>query len=219
MVALIPAFDEADRVGETVAAALTLPGVEEVVVVDDGSSDDTSAVAAGAGARVIRLERNAGKGAALSEGIKQADADIYLLLDADLGHSARQTAPLLEPVAAGLADMTIAAMRPPPGHKGGFGLVMRLSRWAVRRLGGAEISAPLSGQRALRREVIEQVGGFEERFGLETALTIDALRRGFRVVEVPLDLTHRATGRDLKGFLHRGRQFRDVAMAVWRRRR
>lgn len=218
-VVLIPAYNEQDLIGETVAAALAMPGVDEVVVVDDGSEDETPFVAHDAGARVIQLYENKGKGAALNAGLEDTDSEIILMIDADLGRTASETYRLLEPIVAGQADMSIAVMRAPAGHKGGFGFVMKLSRWAVRKYGGAEVSAPLSGQRAIRREVLTEIGGFESGFGAETALTIDALRKGYRVVEVPLPLTHRVSGRDWRGFVHRGHQFWDITKALWRRRK
>ncbi len=219
VVVLIPAYNEQDLIGETVAAALAMPGIDEVVVVDDGSDDETAFVAHDAGARVIQLDGNLGKGAALNAGVADTDSEIILMIDADLGPTASETHRLLEPVLADQADMSIAVMRAPAGHKGGFGFVMGLSRWAVRKYGKADVSAPLSGQRAVRRKLLEDVGGFETGFGVETALTIDALRKGYRIVEVPLPLTHRVSGRNLRGFLHRGHQFWDIAKAVWRRRK
>ena len=78
---------------------------------------------------------------------------------------------------------------------------------------------PLSGQRALRREVWERIGGFEPGFGAEVALTIDAIRAGFRVVEVPTTMTHRVTGRDWAAKRHRARQLMAVARALWKRRK
>ena len=217
-VVLIPAFNEAELIGETVGAALQIPEIDEVVVIDDGSDDKTPFVAYDAGARVIQLEDNCGKGGALNRAVGEVEADVYLVMDADLGWTAAETGKLLDPIFADQADMSIAIMRAPVGHKGGFGLATKLARWGIRKYGGKIVSAPLSGQRAIRRTVIEDVGGFEEGFGVETALTIDALRKGYRVVEVPLPLTHRVTGRDLKGFVHRGRQFRDVWRAIRRRR-
>jgi len=216
---LIPAYNEADLVGETVAAALGMPGIDNVVVIDDGSDDDTAEVASQAGARVMVLAENAGKGAALNAGVAEVQADVYLMIDADLGSTAAQTYRLLEPVLAGHADLSIAAMSAPKGHKGGFGLVMKLSRWAIRKYGGMVVTAPLSGQRAFTRELIEAIGGFERGFGVETAMTIDALRHGYKVVEVPLPLTHRVTGRNWAGFVHRGRQFVHILRAVWKRRK
>jgi len=216
---LIPAYNEADRIADTVAAALAMPDIADVAVIDDGSEDDTAEVASRAGARVLVLAENSGKGAALNAGIAEVDADIYLMIDADLGSTASETFRLLEPVLAGHADLSIAAMHAPAGHKGGFGFVMRLSRWSIRRFGGMVVTAPLSGQRAFRKEVIESIGGFESGFGVETAMTIDALRHGYNVVEVPLPLTHRVSGRNLAGFMHRGRQFRHILKAVWKRRK
>jgi len=214
---LIPAYNEADLVGDTVRAALAMPGIGEVVVIDDGSEDETASAATEAGARVIELTENAGKGAALNAGIAATEADICLMIDADLGTSAAQTYKLLEPVLAGHADMSIAIMTAPEGHKGGFGFVMKLSRWAIRRFGGSVVIAPLSGQRAFRKELIADIGGFEEGFGVETAMTIDALRKGYRVVEVPLPLTHRVSGRNLAGFRHRGKQFWHILRVVRKR--
>ena len=216
---LIPAYNEEDTIGDTVAAALAMPDVEEVVVIDDASEDETPFIAHDTGARVIQMYNNSGKGAAMNRGIAECDADIYLFIDADLGTCASETYRLLEPVIADQADMSIAVMKAPPGHKGGFGLVKKLACWGIRKYGGANVTAPISGQRAIRRELIEKIGGFEKGFGVETALTIDALRNGFRIVEVPLPLTHRITGRNLKGFLHRGIQFWDITKAILRRRK
>lgn len=214
---LIPAYNEADRIDRTIAAVSAMPDIDELVVIDDGSTDETASVAESAGASVIRLEENSGKGAALNAGVAEVQADVYLMIDADLSESASETVRLLEPVLAGHADMSIAIMKAPEGHKGGFGFVMGLSRWAIRRFGGMVVTAPLSGQRAFRRELIERIGGFEEGFGVETAMTIDALRQGYKIVEVPLPLTHRATGRNWAGFRHRGRQFVDILKVVFRR--
>jgi len=219
VVVLIPAYNEASLIGETVAAVLRMPCVEDVVVIDDGSEDETPFIAHDAGARVIQLSSNRGKGAALNRGLTESDSEIVLMIDADLGATAAETSRLLEPLLSDQADMSIAIMKAPPGHKGGFGLVMKLSRWAVRRYGGMDVSAPLSGQRAIRRGLLEAIGGFEDGFGAETALTIDALRNGYRIVEVPLPLTHRLSGRDWRGFVHRGHQFYDILRAIWRRRK
>lgn len=216
--AIVPAHNEQDYVGATVRAVRSLPEVDEILVVDDGSTDLTGTRAAEAGARVLRLAANSGKGAALMAGVKAAQGDILLLLDADLGESAIEARHLLTPVLAGEADMTIATFPVIPGKGRGLGLVVRLAQWGIRRATGQEMSAPLSGQRALRRGVWERIGGFAPGFGVEVGLTIDALRAGFRVVEVPTTMTHRVTGRDWKSIRHRARQFMAVAWALWTRR-
>lgn len=213
---MIPVHDGEDRVGATVTAAAALPGVARVVVVDDASHDDSASAAEAAGAEVVRLEHNQGKAGAVRAGIDRCpDADVVLLLDADLGATAAGAEPLIGPVQDGRADMTIGVL-PGAGRKGGFGLVKRLSVAGIRRGCGFEATAPLSGQRVVRREVFDHLGPVE-RFGLEVALTIDAVRSGDRVVEVEVDIDHAHTGRRLAGFGHRGRQGRDIARALWPR--
>ena len=111
MVAVIPVNDGEDRIAATVKAAAALPGVARVVVVDDASHDDSAATAQAAGAEVVQLEHNVGKAGAVRAGIARGDdADIVLLLDADLGATAAGAEPLLGPVVAGEADMTIGVL-------------------------------------------------------------------------------------------------------------
>lgn len=215
--ALIPAFNEAERIAVTVAAATRAPLIDHVLVIDDGSRDDTASVARHAGAEVLRLGRNAGKGAALAAGVTHLDgsADVVVFLDADLGDTAEQATLLIRPVLAGAADMAIAIF-PPPARPGGFGLVKRLAKTGLRILAGFEAQAPLSGQRALSRAALTAAGPMAHGFGAEVALTIRVARAGLTVIEVPTTMAHAATGRDLAGFIHRGRQFIDVAMTLAR---
>ena len=206
---LIPAHNEEDSIFDTVTAAFAMLGVSQVVVVDDSSSDRTSEMAEKAGATVKVLQVNGGKGAAMNAGAPLVDGDVVLLLDGDLGSSADGAAPLLEPVLNGEADMTVAVF-PRTGKKGGFGLVKGLARGGIKYYTGLEMTAPLSGQRAMNRQAFEAVLPFAEGYGVEVALTVKAAASGFRVKEVPVIMTHKETGRDLKGFIHRGRQFNDV---------
>jgi glycosyltransferase involved in cell wall biosynthesis len=212
---LIPARDEADSIAATVRAALSIPGVTRVIVIDDGSEDDTDQLAEKAGAKVVRLHGSHGKGAALEAGARRIeDADIVLLLDGDLGESASQGALLTAPLLANTADMAIATF-PRPAGPAGFGLVKRLARFGIARLGGDFVSAaPLSGQRALTQSCLATVRPFSAGYGVEVGLTVRALRAGFRLAEVETTMSHSATGRDLTGFVHRGRQFVHVALAL-----
>jgi glycosyltransferase involved in cell wall biosynthesis len=219
IVALIPAYNEAQRIAATVSAVAGIGKVDSILVVDDGSADDTAHIAEAAGARVLRLAVNAGKGAALDAGYEllREEADILLLLDGDLGSTAGQAGSLLDPVVRGEADMTIAAF-PRPVGKAGFGLVKGLARTGIHCLGSRSFtaSAPLSGQRALNRRALAVTTPFAFGYGVEVALTVRALRARMRVIEVPTTMAHAATGRDAAGFAHRGRQFTHVVRALVR---
>jgi hypothetical protein len=144
------------------------------------------------------------------------DPPVFVLCDGDLGETARELPPLADAVRAGELDLAIARFAVKVG--GGFGFAVGFSRWATRRLAGLELTAPISGQRALRGEVLPVVVPFAPGFGMETAMNVDAARAGFRVGEVELDLAHRATGRSVRGFLHRARQLKDFARVYAARR-
>lgn len=216
---VIPAYQEGRRIAATVRASRSLPGVDLVVVVDDGSSDGTAEIAAEAGAYVVSSSTNEGKASAMERG---ADAVLQLekvagaghrpllFLDADLEDSAARAEPLIRSVMSGEADMAIAQLPPQPG--GGHGFVVRLARQGVRDATGWVPTQPLSGQRVLTRDAFEAGRPLAPGFGVEVGLTIDLLRQGFVVKEVPVDLRHRVTGRDWRSQRHRLRQF----WAVWR---
>jgi glycosyltransferase involved in cell wall biosynthesis len=215
VVALVAARDEGDRIGETVSALLALEPVSEVVVVDDGSRDETAPKSLAAGASVLRLDRARGKGRALEGAfgrLRDRPADVWLLADGDLAGTAASLDVVLAPVLEGDADVAIATF--PPAQAGGFGIVKRLARQAIRLIAGLDVREPLSGQRALTAEALEAVRPLARGFGVETAMTIDAVRAGLRVLEVPAELGHRPTFRDVRGFTHRGRQGWDVLRAV-----
>ena len=213
---LIPAYNEAKTIRDTVYAVKNLDKVDQIIVINDGSKDETSRLAGEAGAEVVDLAQNLGKGGALNFGLQYARGEIIGLLDADLGKSAAEVEKLLIPVLEHKADMTIGRF-PPASKKGGFGMVTSLAKKGIRWFTGLEVASPLSGQRVMQRNVIESVTPFESGFGVEVGLTIDVFRHGFRVKEVPVQMQHAETGRDLAGFLHRGHQFMDVALVLSKR--
>lgn len=216
VVVLIAAKDMASSVGDAVAALLGLDTVDDVVVVDDGSRDGTGQAALEAGARVLRLPANLGKGGAVRAGVEATpEAGVYLLVDADVGTSASQAERLLAPVLSGHADLVVGVL-PVAGRKGGVGLVRRLSAAGIGRATGAAVRAPLSGQRAVRADVLRRLS-LAERFGLETAMTVDARRAGARMLELEVDMDHRHRGRSPAGFGHRAGQGADIVRALWPR--
>jgi glycosyltransferase involved in cell wall biosynthesis len=225
---IVAAYNEASRIGATLdALASAFPGAP-IWVADDGSTDATSLVARGAGARVVRSERMIGKGDAATPAARDALRDagvtergrnpklIFVLCDADLGSSALELVALADAVRRGKADIAVAAFATRVG--GGVGLAVAFARWAIRRRCGLSLRAPISGQRALHASALEDVLPFAHGFGMEIGMTIDAARAGHRIAEVELDLSHRATGRTLSGFLHRARQLVDFVRVYFARR-
>lgn len=210
---VIPAYNEADTIRATVGAVVSIPEIDEVVVIDDHSNDSTAGAAREAGALVFSMPRNSGKGAALNAGISRARGEVIVLLDADLGTSAAEARKLVRPVLSGEADVAIARF-PRARRKGGFGLVKGLAYYGILYFTGLEMQSPISGQRAVRREVLDRLCPLAGGYGVEVGMTVDAACLGFRLIEVPVEMTHKETGRDLKGFLHRGRQFRDIALTL-----
>ncbi len=201
---LIAARDEERRIRRTVEALRRAFPEGEVIVADDGSRDGTAEAAEAAGAIVLRLPR-LGKGQALSAAERAASPGRLLLCDADLEGDLA----LLDGVGA---DLTVAAFAERQG--GGFGIAKRAARGLIRFRAGLEAREPLSGQRSLSTRARDACFPLAAGFGCEVRMTIDAARRGLRVEEVELPLRHRATGRDLPGFLHRGRQLLDAVLAA-----
>ena len=223
VVAVVAARNEADRIGATLAAlAEALPGAE-LIVADDASDDATAEVARAHGATVVSRERPLGKGGNMTAAVagvidraRDADAPLFLLCDGDLGASAAELTPLLDAVRAGDCDLAIAAFRRRVG--GGFGVALRYAGSAIERLCGYRAVAPISGQRALSPAAMRACFPFAPGYGMEIGITVDVVRAGLGVRELELDLEHRATGRSLAGFAHRGRQLRDFTR-VYRQKR
>lgn len=213
---IVAARNEVDRIAETIAALRRALPEAGLWVADDASTDGTAEVAIAAGAQVVSRRRPHGKGAnvtAAAEAALGADPAprLVLLCDGDLGASAGQLSALVEAVERGECDLAVAAFSRRVG--GGFGLALGFARWAIRSRCGFEATAPISGQRAMRVEVLYATVPFARGFGMELGMTVDAVRAGYSLREYELDLSHRATGRSFGGFLHRARQLADFARA------
>ena len=200
---LVAARDEEAVIGETIRSLRDAFPEAAVVVADDGSRDETAAVAEAAGARVVRLPR-LGKGQALSLAARTLPDGSLLLCDADVRGD-------LRPLVQAGADLAIAAFAERQG--GGFGVAKRIARELVRLRAGLAVHEVLSGQRALSADARRTCFPVAAGFGVEARMTIDAARAGLRVRELELQLNHRPTGRDAAGFAHRGRQLVDAVFA------
>lgn len=224
--AIVPCKDEAARIAATVRALQTIAAVDLVLVVDDGSTDDTAAVAQSAGALVVRHGTNAGKAAALTTGLQHLAAlavdgrpqGPVLFVDGDLEDSAANLGVLVPPVLEGDADLAIATLPPQKTAGGGRGFVVRLARDGIAGLTGWDAAQPLSGMRCLSPQAVTAATPLARGWGVEVGMTIDVLQAGLVVTEVPVELHHRVTGSDWRGQVHRAAQYRDVWLALQARR-
>lgn len=203
---LIPAFNEEDHVASVIK--VVLEAGFPVLVADDGSTDATAQVAEAAGAKVVRLPHNRGKGGAVAYGLQYVETPLVMLLDADLtGLTPQHLEALLAPVRDGQADMSIGIF------KGG-----RLQTDLAQK-----ITPYLSGQRAVRTQMLREVQGLEEaRYGIEMVLTRHAAERKWRVKYVPLVGMAQVMKEEKRGFwagvAHRLQMYREI-LRSWRRRR
>lgn len=174
--ALIPAYNEEKTIGNIIDTLKKVTTIDDILVVDDGSKDNTYQEADTKGANVIKLEKNQGKGAAIMKGINDLEADILLLLDGDLiGLKPEHVYSLLNPVLSDEADMTI----------GIFKNGRRLTDLAQ------TVSPNLSGQRAIKLKKLREVKNLDkEGFGVEVALN-KFFKNSKRVRRIPIqDVTH-----------------------------
>jgi glycosyltransferase involved in cell wall biosynthesis len=225
---IVTARNEDRWIGATLAAlGRAFPGAP-VWVADDCSTDATAEIARAGGAQVVPAGRALGKGGAATRAARHVQRElllaagsenggpIFIFCDADLAESAAELDALADAIGRGSADLAIGAFANRVG--GGVGLAVGFARWAIRRRCGLRARAPISGQRAMRGDVLADVLPFARGFGMELGMTIDAVRAGYRVIELELDLTHRVSGRTLAGFAHRGRQLADFVRVYLARR-
>lgn len=218
---IIPAKDEAETIALTIRSCRALPNVDLIIVVDDGSTDDTQHVARSAGAVVVRHSVNRGKAAAMETGAKVAfmrddentEGRLLLFIDADLGESAAKCLPIVESVYDGKTDCAVAYL-PPQKGAGGHGIVTGLARKSIHKATGWLPKQPLSGQRCLNKKAMQAVIPLATGWGVETGMTIDLLVNGYTIQEIPCELTHRVSKNDFAGYVHRGKQYLGVLRAV-----
>jgi polyisoprenyl-phosphate glycosyltransferase len=176
-IAIIPAYNEEKTVGQVIAVLKESPLIKKVIVVSDGSTDNTVDVSKSYGVEVVELSENIGKGGALKAGLDNSKAEVVLFLDADLiGLTQKHVHNLLEPVMSDQADMTIGIF-----EKGRIATDL------------AQKMAPhLSGQRALKFSLLEQISDLDvARFGVEVALNRFMESSKIRVKDVVLrDMSH-----------------------------
>ena len=207
--AIIPAYNEEANIVQTIKALKKLDLINEIIVVDDSSKDNTLSLALKENVRVIGKKTNKGKGHSLRIGYSYCRGDIVLFVDADLKDTACECKKLLIPILDNKGDVTIARF-PDNGNRDGFGLVKKFAQFLVKRHTGKHIESVLSGQRAFKRLVLEDIGISYNRFGVEVGMTIDIINNNYRLLEIDVQMDHQHRGKSLKGFIHRTGQLIDI---------
>jgi glycosyltransferase involved in cell wall biosynthesis len=213
VLAVVPVYNEADRIIQTIEGLKSIELIDEILVINDGSTDNTREVIEKIGVSTINLTKNHGKGFAMKKAVEDKNYDYVAFVDGDLGYTSTEIEKLIYPVLLDEADFTIAKFpkRSTKTYtKGGFGLVKRLAKKGVYFYTKKNIDTSLSGQRVYKKEVMDAMEYIPARYGIEVAMTIQALNKDFTFKEIPVEMTHRYTDRSLRGFKHRGKQFFDI---------
>lgn len=213
LVCVVPVYNEADLIVNTINNLKKIKYIDEIVVVNDGSTDNILDIVSELNIRLIDLKKNFGKGYAIKTAINELEFDYIAFVDGDLGNTSIEVENLILPIIKGQADVSIAKFSNIDtinNTKGGFGIVKKFAKKGVYLFTKKELESSLSGQRVYKKEVIDKINYIPNNFGIEVAMIIQALNSGFSVLEVPVTMKHRYSQRNLKGFLHRGKQFLDI---------
>ncbi len=213
---IIPVFNEAASIREIIDRVLATELVQEIVIVDDGSSDGTrdllSEMDGQDGIRVILQERNQGKGVAVWKGIQSAIGDVLLIQDADLEYDPRDYPLLLKPIREGLADVVYGSRFLGGPHR----VVMywhmvanKMLTFMTNILYNTILTDMETGYKVFKRNVIEGMTIHARRFDFEPEFTAKILKRNFRIFEVPITFNPRdySEGKKIK--------LKDAFEAVW----
>ena len=179
---IIPAYNEEDTVAKVVEVVKKVSFVDEIIVVDDGSTDRTTEEAERVGAIVINHETNKGKGEALYTGYKEAECDIIAFIDADIYNlTSKKVEAMIRPILEGDAEITKTKFARESGR------VTELTAKPLLNFFFPEISfeQPLSGQFAARKEILKKIN-FEKDYGVDVGIVIDADVLGIRILEVDI---------------------------------
>lgn len=210
---IIPAYNEQGRIQKTLDSLAGIDAVGEIIVVDDGSTDMTyKELKERKDLILLHSEKNKGKGNAVKSALMHVKSRYIALIDADLCESAAELEKLISYVKPDMHSIIIGRLSSPP-QKGGFGIVKGIADLGFYILSGRHVASLLSGQRILPAEFLRSFQ-IPEGFGLEFKMTLEAVRQGYELLEVPVKMRHRETGRDVQGFIHRGKQFIDIAGSI-----
>lgn len=211
--AIIPAYNESSCILQTLESIKDIETIKEIIVVDDGSTDSTYQLLKPLkGIILLHVEHNKGKGNAVRYALNHVTSQLVALLDADLGESASEINKLIGHIKPDEKAIIIGRL-PASTKKGGFGMLKRISGSSFQTLTSRRVDSLLSGQRILPLDFLTSID-LPDGFGLEYKITLEGVRKGLEIIEVPVDMQHRESERNIKGFIHRGRQCFDILSIV-----
>ena len=186
---LIPAYNEAATIGEVLERIAALGLEAQVIVVDDGSTDETATIAEAAGATVVR-QANRGKGAAIRAAIAEANGDIGVIQDADMEYDPADVPSLIEPIVSGHADVVYGSRlrggKPQRAFLFWHLVGNRFLSLVTNALFNTTLSDMETGYKAFRMDVLRSLKLTENGFGIEPEITGKVCRRGLRIYELPI---------------------------------
>ena len=199
---LVPCYNESQTVGKVVDDFKVAMPEADIYVYDNNSSDDTAKIAAEHGA-IVRFEGRQGKGNTVRQMFRDIDADYYVLVDGDDTYPAESAPDLVEPLVRHMADMTVGD-RLSNGTYGeendrafhGFG--NNLVRWLIKVIYGFAFEDVMTGYRAMSKTFVKTMPVLSEGFQIETELSIHAVDKRCRIVDVPITYRDRPEGSDSK---------------------
>ena len=209
---LIPAYDEAATIGEVLERIAALELDAQVIVVDDGSRDDTAAIAEASGATVVR-QANQGKGAAIRRAIREADGDISVIQDADMEYDPADVPSLIEPIVRGAADVVFGSRlrggKPQRAFLFWHLVGNRFLSLVTNALFNTTLSDMETGYKAFRTDILRSLDLRENGFGIEPEITGKVCKRKLRIYELPISYYGRTHDEGKKI------TWRDGFRAVW----
>jgi len=189
---VIPAKNEADNLSNWLPSLVAWGGYQELIVVDDGSNDNTAKIAAGMGARVLRHPQSLGNGAAIKHGFREASGDIIVFMDADGQHQPEDIPRLLEEMESTEADMVVGARDASGQASKGRHLANAFYNWFSSQVAGQKIQDLTSGFRAVKAEKFaEFLNLLPNGFSYPTTSTMAFFRSGYLVRYISIDVQKR----------------------------